>query len=266
MANIFAIYGDITANTVDVSVGNATNKRLVGVAAGTSANNALAYGQAGANVADLTVASANAATTGTIKLAHGATIYGRDNANFANVELLNWGATADQLTFPNGLRAGSGTFSASGTIKLGDDGWITSGTMYLAFTTATNKCTIVASGGIVLNNAVNSNSSITAAGNLVSTTGGYSASLNGTSSGYLTWTAITGQTRSIYITTNPTATATGALFSIQGQDCSGTTSATGGNLFSRAGDATGGSGTRVGGNWIARAGTGATTNGYLELQ
>jgi hypothetical protein len=61
------------------------------------------------------------------------------------------------------------------------------------------------------------------------------------------------------------ATATGKLFTVSGQDCSGTTAVTAGALLVRAGDATGASGTRTGGALDVRPGAGANAGGLGRL-
>lgn len=61
------------------------------------------------------------------------------------------------------------------------------------------------------------------------------------------------------------ATATGKLFTVSGQDCSGTTAVTAGALLVRAGDATGASGTRAGGALDVRPGAGANAGGLGRL-
>lgn len=61
-------------------------------------------------------------------------------------------------------------------------------------------------------------------------------------------------------------TATGNAFTINAQDCSGTTAVTAGAMTLRAGDATGGGGTRNGGALTLRSGTGATADGDLTVK
>jgi hypothetical protein len=243
MANIFAIYSNITTNTVDMSVGNGTNKKIINVAAGTANNNALSYGQAGANVADLTVTNSITATAGPISIG------AAPHATIGNLRI--------DATTAAGIISWSGPGGTASTIQVETN----------------KKITISSAGGIVLGNSTVCNGNISAPyGNIatamefVSSSSGYDALLMGGAGGYLAWTAATGQTKTISITDSTVASTTGAVLDIHGQDCTGTTSVTAGNLISRAGDATGGSGTRNGGNWIARAGAGATTNGYLQLQ
>jgi hypothetical protein len=66
--------------------------------------------------------------------------------------------------------------------------------------------------------------------------------------------------------TDSTATVTGDTFTINAQDCSGTTSVTAGAMTIRAGNATGGSGTRNGGALTLSSGTGSTSDGNVFIK
>jgi hypothetical protein len=66
--------------------------------------------------------------------------------------------------------------------------------------------------------------------------------------------------------TDSSATVTGDTLTIHAQDCSGTTAVTAGALIVSAGSATGGSGTRNGGACTVSSGTGATADGDLTLK
>jgi hypothetical protein len=65
--------------------------------------------------------------------------------------------------------------------------------------------------------------------------------------------------------TDSTASVTGDTFTINAQDCSGTTSVTAGAMAIRGGNATGASGTRNGGGLTLASGTGATSDGNVTI-
>ncbi|MCB9584541.1 MAG: hypothetical protein H6718_04055 [Polyangiaceae bacterium] len=194
-------------------------------------------------------------STGTVRMAHGSSFYGLNDAGDTDVALMDWGVTTtDLLTMPGPVQVGSGTYATTGDIRLPPGGVIAAGTSVTCSLGSSNQFVVVAPGGIILNNATSSNSSISAAGAVSSSAGGYTTQMVGSSSGYVQMSALAGQSREVRVADNTTASVTGASIILHGQNCTGAT-ATGGDTFARAG-----TGTSAGGNAELQSAAGSSGN------